>query len=122
MSMQTTAAPDSTPWRTVTGAVDAVFDSQGIGVNAGQYRFVNVEVLPSGGANPNLEVLFWSDLAGAFVSENVALTKNGIGVDTPFTFTVEANGRIFLVAVKAGIAAAQLVKFATSAWGMNHTL
>jgi hypothetical protein len=63
------------------------------------YRWANVQVVPAGGANPDIEVMFWSDEAGAFVSEHTPLSFSGIGVNTPYEATVEANGRRIWVKV-----------------------
>lgn len=69
------------------------------GVNMDSYRYANVQVIPSGGANPNVEILWWSGAAGRYIQENTPITENGVGVNTPFEFTVECFGRNMLVAV-----------------------
>lgn len=69
------------------------------GVNAGMYRFAHVQVIPSGGGNPTVEIMWWSEAAAKFVKEHVALVKAGIGVNTPFEFSIEPRGRIFAVVV-----------------------
>lgn len=63
------------------------------------YQFANVQVIPSGGANPNLEIMWWSEAANQFIQEHTPLTKAGVGIDTPFEFTVECFGRNMFVAV-----------------------
>lgn len=123
MSESTTAAPDHRKYRTVVNATDSgPFNDKKQGLNAGHYRRLNVNVIPTSGANPTVEVMFWSDEASAFVSENPALTKAGAGVNTAYAFTVEANGRMVFIAVTAGLAAAQQVVIETSGYGLDHTL
>lgn len=93
-------APQYAMHRKGVAAVDsAALAQEENGCNAGGYSDVHVQVVPSGGANPTVEVLWWSDPASVFVKEQVALTKAGIGADKPFEFTIQPKGRIFLVAV-----------------------
>lgn len=69
------------------------------GMNMQGYDTAIVDVIPADGANPTVDVLFWSERAGQFVREHTNLQFAGVGVDTPFQFRVEARGRIMFVAV-----------------------
>ena len=69
------------------------------GINMVDYSSAHIQVLPAGGANPTVKVMWWSEEAGKFIDEQVALTKAGIGADAGFEFTVNCLGRIMLVAV-----------------------
>lgn len=62
-------------------------------------RWANIQVIPVNGANPDFEVMFWSEEAGKFISSYTPLTFSGMGVNTPFEFTVEVNGRRIWVKV-----------------------
>lgn len=101
----------------VTSA-DSTVNSYVHGVNTSHYDKANVQVVPIGGANPNVEVLWWSDEADKFISEHVALAKAGVGANTPFEFTVECHSRVMFVAVTA--IAAGSVKIFVSGAGLSH--
>lgn len=88
------------------------------GVNFGEYEKAHIQVLPSGGANPTLAVLWWSEAAGRFVAENPALTKAGAGVDTPYEFTIDARGRIGYIAMTTIVAGS--VDILVSGFGLNN--
>lgn len=101
-----------------TAAVDSSVNSYDHGINTSYYAKANIQVVPSGGANPNVEVLWWSDEASKFISEHVALAKAGVGANTPFEFTVDCLSRVMFVSVTA--IAAGSVKIFVSGAGLNH--
>ena len=72
------------------------------GCNTSGYRFVMIQVVPSGDANPDVEVLWWSESAGRFISQNPALSYSGVGPNEPYEFTIEALGRVLYVAITDG--------------------
>lgn len=69
--------------------------------NAKGFERLCVQVLPAGGANPSVEVMFWSDAAGKFISAHTALTFAGKGANTAYEITVDVYGRKTLVSVTA---------------------
>ncbi len=71
------------------------------GINMASHTVAHVQVVPTGGANPAVAVLWWSQAAGKFVQEHVPIAKAGVGVDTPYEFDVDTKGRIMYVAVTA---------------------
>lgn len=81
----------------VTAADGAAIANRMLGCNTENYTHTHIQVVPSGGANPTAEVLWWSEEAGQFVSEHTAISKAGTGADTPFEFTVASQGRILFV-------------------------
>lgn len=84
-------------------AVDvSVPTEKSAGLNFAGYDIAMFQVIPSGGANPNIEVLSWSPTAGTFISANPVAVKAGAGVDVPYEFTVSAYGRTFWVMVTGG--------------------
>lgn len=120
MAASTTLAPQNKMYRAAVAAVDTVFDDQKMGLNCGERSTLHVNVIPSGGANPTVEVLFWSDAAGRFIKAHTALTRAGIGADTPFAFSVDPQGRIVFIAVT--VLAGGAVAIETSSYGMDTTL
>jgi hypothetical protein len=113
----TTQAPDSKLYRTVAANDAGPFTDKKQGLNCGQYNRLSVEVAPSGGDNPTVEVLVWSEAAGAFVKTNPAFTKTGLGVNTPYVFTFDCDGRIVFIAVNSGAGVGE-TKIATSGFDM----
>jgi len=90
-------APKYMYHRTAT-AVDVVANlTRAHGVNAGMYRFAHVQVIPSGGAAPAVEIYWWSEAAGKFIKDQAVLAKAGLGANVPFEFSIDARGRIFAV-------------------------
>ena len=83
----------------IPAAIAAV--SKDSGINMSMYEYANVQVLPSAGANPSVEVYWWSEKAGKFIKEHTAIAKAGIGANVPYEFTVQCLGRIMYVAVTA---------------------
>ena len=112
-------APDYALHRDAVAAVDVIANvKQGSGINCANYQYANIQVVPSGGANPNVAVYWWSEQAMKFVQEHTPIAKAGVGVNTPFEFTVECNGRKMFVAVTAITAGACDVL--VSGFGLDH--
>lgn len=121
MAQSTDVAPEAKTYRKGVASVDSLPQTdQRQGVNAGHYRSLHINVLPSGGADPTVAVLYWSPKAGVFIQENPAFTKAGVGADVPYAFTVEARGRILFVAVT--VLAAGSVDIETSGYDLDHSL
>ena len=100
-----TQAPIYALHRSEVTAPDTLPNTErGHGINMQNHSFGHVQVVPSGGANPNVAVLWWSEAAQAFVQEHTPITRAGVGADTPYEFDVESRGRIMFVAI-TGIAA-----------------
>lgn len=93
------SAPDFNTHRTNVAAADSAVTDLRRGINCKGFDKLHVQVMPRDGANPSVEVLFWHDGAGQFISEYTALTKAGKGADTPYSFTVDVQGRHAFVAV-----------------------
>jgi hypothetical protein len=102
----------------VTAADGATITDRKVGCNTSGFTHAHVQVVPSGGANPTAEILWWSEEAGQFVSEHVAISKAGVGADTPFEFTVDCQGRILFVkltSISAGSVEVMIAGFHTNA-------
>jgi hypothetical protein len=105
---ETTRSPQRAPLRALhrllVGASNdpAAITNVKQGMNMKGYSKCVIQVVPSGGANPALEVLFWSEELGKFISEAPANTKTAAGVDTPQEYSVDCFGRIIFVRVTAG--------------------
>lgn len=69
------------------------------GANIGGYKTALLHVVPSGGANPTVQVLYWSEAASAFVRGHTATAFAGVGADTPFVAPVDVHGQTIFVAV-----------------------
>lgn len=100
MAQSLTRTPQMTPYREGIAATDTLPEAkQTAGVNCGGYRKLIVNVIPTGGANPTITMLVWSDKAAAFVATLPASTFAGPGADTPFSFVFDAEGRVCYPAV-----------------------
>lgn len=97
-------APEYARHRTGVTALDgaAAIADRGRGINMAHQTHAHIQVVPSGAANPTIEVLWWSEEASQFIPEHTPLVKAGVGVAKPYEFTVEARGRILFVKVTAG--------------------
>jgi hypothetical protein len=85
----------------VTGADNVALLGRTQGINCSNYESAHIQVVPSGGADPDVEVYWWSESGGVWVPEHTPITRSGVGADTSYEFTVECRGRIMLVAVTA---------------------
>lgn len=97
-------APNFNTHRTNVTATDTIANvTARQGMNMEGYENAHVQVIPSGGANPTVQVYFWAPGAaagaGGWIREHTAATFAGVGADTPFGFTVAARGRKMFVAV-----------------------
>lgn len=81
----------------VTGADAAIITDRKVGINMTEYTHAHIQVIPTGGANPTVEVLWWSEAANRFIEEHTNISKAGGGVNAPYEFTVDCRGRIMFV-------------------------
>lgn len=79
--------------REVTAADSSIPTDLRFGIKGDGRRFLNLEVIPTGGANAAIEVLFWSEEASTFISQHTPLTFAGVGADTPYAVSVDLKGR-----------------------------
>ena len=121
MALSTTVAPDFKKYRTGIAALDSLpEEDREHGLNAGSYKTLNVNVIPTDDAEPTVAVLFWSPEASAFVAAVPALAFVAPAPNVPFSFSFDANGRIVFLAVTAG--ATGNVEIETSGYDMDHSL
>lgn len=80
----------------------ATLTNPALGIACPGYEQAHVQVVPSGGANPSVEVLVWSDAAGHFINPvGTEFVQAGTGVNTSYEFTVPVRSRLFFVRVTA---------------------
>ncbi len=114
-------APDFSLHREGVSVIDTLpVSKKEYGVNTGHYRHAIIDVVPTGDADPTVEVLWWSEAKQEFVSEHTPIAKAGTGANTPYQFAVECLGRIMLVAVTAIVAGT--VDISVAGYDLNHTL
>ncbi len=92
-------SPNYTLYRDGLTAVDSVFNKIDKGIHTSHYQTALIQVVPAGGADPTVEVRWWSEDASLFVKAHTALTRAGIGADIPYEFEISSQGRIMMVAV-----------------------
>lgn len=117
-------APDFTKHKVVDAAAESgPYVTKEHGINCQNHENVIVDVKAEGGANPNIAVRFWSEESEAFVSENPALTKTGLGADTGYQFAVAALGRTMFIEVTGGLTdPAHIATISVAGYGLDHTL
>lgn len=81
----------------VTAADAAIIEDRTVGCNTEGYTHAHIQVIPTGGGNPTVEVLWWSEAAGRFIEDHVLVSKAGKGANVPFEFTVDCQNRIMFV-------------------------
>lgn len=120
MAAPTTKAPESKFYRRVIAADVLPVADQKQGLNCSNYETVHFQVIPSGGANPVVQLLFWSEAAAKFIPYETAVTIAAKGADVAYTFSYAVQGRIVLLAVTTLSAGA--VDIYTSGFGWNSDL
>ncbi len=114
-------APVYARHREVRDAIDVLPETEkGRGVNMSGYLYAHVQVLPSGGADPSVEVQVWSDAAGAFISISPVATRVGVGADAPYEFTFSCRSRIIFIAVTGGVSGGQGVDIFVAGSELDH--
>jgi len=104
-------APKFTVHRKQLAAVDgagAIADRR-LGMNMAGFEYAVVRVVPSwtgGSPSPNIEVLFWSEEAGAFIQEATTISQAAPAAKTPYDLRVPVRGRIIFVKVTGTIVGA----------------
>jgi hypothetical protein len=101
MAQSVKNSPKYTLVRTVTAADSAPSDNDRDAVSFDGFDIGLFQIVPSGGANPSVELMAWCDAAGAFISANTKAEYTGMGANVPYEFTVSAAGRKFWVNVTA---------------------
>ena len=112
-------APEYAHHRAVRDAVDTLPETDlRHGMNMSGYLYAHVQVLPSSGANPSVEVLVWGQ--GRFVQLSPAETRAGVGADTPYELTFPCRSRIIFVAVTGGVSPGQAVDIFVAGSELDH--
>lgn len=92
-------SPEKTLHRSSVTAVDGEKTDKVGALNSFGHQRAHIQVVPSEDATDvSIEVLWWSDALGKFISEQPPLTKTGAD-GVPYEFSVESGGRIMFVAV-----------------------
>ena len=97
----TTQAPGSKLYRTVTANDSLPVTDKKQGLNCGQYNSINVEIVPTSD-NPTVTVQTWSETAGRFIQDHTAFTRAGLGAGIPYTFSYPCDGRLVFIGVTGG--------------------
>jgi hypothetical protein len=119
-----TQSPDFALHRVVAEAVDVLPEqNEAHGVNMANDDEALISVCPEGGANPTIQVLFWSPGAnagnGQFVHEHTTIEFAGIGVNVPYQVRVPCKGRKMFVAVTAGNGAGHTTRVYVAGFNEN---
>ncbi len=114
-------APDYAIHRVVEDANDTGDITDGKrGMNMRSYSHAHVQVVPTGGANPAVKILFFSPAAGKFINPHAAIAFTGKGADVPYEFTFEPRGRKFFVFVTSGVSASDTVRIDVAGFNIER--
>lgn len=87
-------APDFKPFSIgITAAQVLTGKPATAGLNFSGYDVALFSVVPSGGANPTIEVMVWDPVSVKWIATNPASTYAGAGADTPYQIAFNAYGR-----------------------------
>ena len=101
MPLSPTRTPSYVLYRTVAANDSLPMTDPKQGINMKGYKTANIQIIPAGGGNPTVTVLYWSEEATKFVQEHTTIAKAGVGVNTPYEFSVDCNGRILFIAISS---------------------
>lgn len=108
MALDTTATQGTVPFSPEQGhyrqakVADSALPTNRLnGANAQRFRFAHVSVIPTAGANVDVQVYFWNEASKQFVPGNPTVVRAKIGAGKPYEFTFEVGGRIFFVGVES---------------------
>ena len=101
------SAPASAPRFTIHRTLTVIDGAGAItngkrGMNMAGFEKAHIKVLPGATAAPDLEVLFWSETKGEFLSDHTPLAYAKKAVGVAWEITVEVQGRIIFVKVPNG--------------------
>lgn len=109
-SSSPSTAPVFTRHRTVKVTPDsAPITDKKRGMNMLGYEKAHIQIIPSTGITPTAEVLFWSEAASKFISEQTAISKPSPGAGVASEFTVDVQGRVIFVYITGTIGASKQV-------------
>lgn len=104
-------APRYLQHRHLVGVVDTLPETnEKHGISCEDYEYAHIQVVPSGGANPVVKVLFWSEGAAAFVPDHAGIDFTAFGVDTSWEASVSVRSRKMFVAVTSGVSGVQVCR------------
>lgn len=115
-------APRSALHRTVKDAVDSAAPTvAAAGMNMELFGLANIAVVPTAGApQPNIEVLRWSEGAGAFVSYATPKTASAPAANTPYSEQFAVSGEIIWVKVTGTMALNDSVEIIVSGANLEN--
>ncbi len=103
----------------ISSTDDPATAPQSHGINFQERRYGLIQVVPAGGANPVIDLFFWSEGADRFVSGSPLVTFAALGADVPGEIMFEALGRIVLPVVTI---AGGTVRLYVSSFGLSGSL
>jgi hypothetical protein len=100
MSQSVKDAPRYSTHRSGITVIDAAVPTvETAGSNFSGYDTACFQIVASEGANPTIEVMEWSASAEKFISQNPKVTAAGLGVNTSYSISTPAHGRILWVMI-----------------------
>jgi len=117
-------APVFTLHRIVKDAIDAAaITDRNLGMNMTGYDTAVIQVVPkttAGDPEPNIEVLFWSEEAGEFVSAATPKSASAPAAKTAYEYTCDVFGGVILVYVTGTLAAGDSAEIYIAGAELDH--
>lgn len=103
MPVSTKRAPEYQLYRTLAANDPATPTAEkGDGAQCFRFKKLHIQIVAAGGANPAVQVWFWSEEVGAFVDQHTSLTFAAKGANVSWETTIDVLGRIVLVGATSG--------------------
>jgi len=89
---------------TASDPLPAALTNQARGVHCDGYISAILQVVPTGGANPAVEILSWCDAAGQFIPSHTPATFTAAGANTPWETIIACRSRIIMARLTGVVA------------------
>lgn len=105
----------------LTGTVQVVANLKEYdGINMANWKKAAIQIIPSDGANPVVELFWWSESASKWVADYTPVKWLARGVNVPWETIVECKSRKMLAAVTGGCSGSQKVKVYVAGIGRDR--
>jgi hypothetical protein len=112
-----TLAPDYIMYREGVDANDVIANvPKSHGLNAAMYKYAHIQVVPSGGANPTMNLYWWSEHANKWIQDDTPYTVAPKGANIAYEVTINSQGRRFFI----GLTTISVGKVDVMASGFEH--
>lgn len=115
-------SPEFSLYKTVEDAAEGAgpYTEKKHGVATDNWLSTIVDIACSASANPAIDILFWSDAAGAFVVDDDVATITAKGAGVSYQKVVNSAGRRIFVLVGGTVPASESVEISLAGTELEH--